>query len=119
MKIDSQYSENFETRHIGPDSQQTQLMLKAIGVESIDELIEQTIPSNIRLKSPLNLPKPKSEYEFLQDFRKLASRNKVYKTYIGNYFTSLDMVGATLTVMALDDETKPLLDLETRCTMLL
>jgi dihydroxyacetone kinase-like protein len=44
---------------------------------------------------------------------------KVYKTFIGNYFTSLEMVGATLTVMALDDETKPLLDLGTRCTMLL
>ena len=43
----------------------------------------------------------------------------VYKTYVGNYFTSLEMVGATLTVFALDAETKPLLDLETSCTMLL
>ncbi|MDR7147456.1 dihydroxyacetone kinase subunit DhaK [Rhizobium sp. BE258] len=43
----------------------------------------------------------------------------VYKTYVGNYFTSLEMVGATLTVFALDDETKPLLDLETSCTILL
>lgn len=41
----------------------------------------------------------------------------VYKTYIGNYFTSLEMVGATLTVMALDDDLKPLLDLEARCTI--
>jgi dihydroxyacetone kinase-like protein len=43
----------------------------------------------------------------------------VYKTYVGNYFTSLEMVGATLTVFALDEETKPLLDLETACTILL
>ncbi len=43
----------------------------------------------------------------------------VYKTYVGNYFTSLEMVGATLTVFALDAETKPLLDLETSCTILL
>lgn len=83
MKIDSQYTESFETRHIGPDSAQTESMLKIIGTESVNELIDQTIPSNIRLKSPLNLPRPRSEYEFLQDFRKLASRNKVYKTYVG------------------------------------
>ena len=90
MKIDSQYTENFETRHIGPDSHQTEAMLKVIGAESVSELIDQTIPANIRLKSPLNLPKPKSEYEFLQDFRKLASRNKVYKTYVGmGYYNTI------------------------------
>ena len=44
---------------------------------------------------------------------------KVYKTYIGNYFTSLEMVGATLTVLALDDELKTLLDVDVRCTTLL
>jgi phosphoenolpyruvate---glycerone phosphotransferase subunit DhaK len=43
----------------------------------------------------------------------------VYKTYVGNYFTSLEMVGATLTVFALDAETKPLLDLDVACTILL
>jgi phosphoenolpyruvate---glycerone phosphotransferase subunit DhaK len=44
---------------------------------------------------------------------------KIHKTYIGNYFTSLEMVGATLTVMALDDELKPLLDAEALCTVML
>ncbi len=44
---------------------------------------------------------------------------KVYRTYVGNYFTSLEMVGATLTVMALDDELKALLDVEARCTAVL
>jgi dihydroxyacetone kinase-like protein len=65
---------------------------------------------------------PLNELYILNDTieTEIAGRGlKVYKTYIGNYFTSLDMVGATLTVLALDDETKPLLDLETRCTMLL
>jgi glycine dehydrogenase len=90
MKIDSQYTENFESRHIGPDLPQIEAMLKTIGTESVNELIDQTIPSNIRLKAPLNLPKPKSEYEFLQDFRKLASRNKVYKTYVGmGYYNTI------------------------------
>jgi len=44
---------------------------------------------------------------------------KIYRTYVGNYFTSLEMVGATLTVMALDDELKTLLDVEARCTTVL
>lgn len=49
----------------------------------------------------------------------LARGLKIYKTYVGNYFTSLEMVGATLTVMALDDELKPLLDAEVLCTVML
>src|SRR4051812_24929125 len=65
MKIDSQYSEKFESRHIGPDSAQAEAMLKTIKAKSIDELIEQTIPNSIRLKSALNLPDAKSEFEFL------------------------------------------------------
>ncbi len=44
---------------------------------------------------------------------------RIYRTYIGNYFTSLEMVGATLTVLALDDELKALLDVEVRCTTIL
>ncbi len=76
MKIDSQYTEKFERRHIGPDAQQVQEMLEAIKATSIDELIDQTIPAGIRLKKPLNLPAAQSEYQFLQDFKKLASKNK-------------------------------------------
>ncbi len=90
MKIDSQYIEKFETRHIGPDPRQTESMLKAINAASVDELIDQTIPAGIRLTKPLNLPKAKSEYEFLQDFRKIASRNKLYATYIGmGYYNTI------------------------------
>jgi glycine dehydrogenase len=90
MKIDSQYKEQFESRHIGPDTHQTEAMLKVIKAKSVDDLIDQTVPSNIRLKKPLNLPRAKSEYEFLHDFSKIASRNKVYKTYIGTgYYNTI------------------------------
>ena len=75
MKIDSQYSEKFETRHIGPDAHQTEEMLKVVKAKSVDELIEQTVPANIRLKNPLNLPSAKSEFQFLNDFKKLASKS--------------------------------------------
>src|SRR5687768_3708899 len=90
MKIDSQYTEKFENRHIGPDAHQIEEMLKIIQVKSVAELIEQTIPSSIRLKKPLNLPEAKSEYGFLQEFGKIAARNKQYKSFIGTgYYNTI------------------------------
>jgi glycine dehydrogenase len=90
MKIDSQYTEKFESRHIGPDARQTEEMLKVIGVKSVDELIDQTIPAAIRLKNPLQLPAAKSEFEFLHEFKRIASQNKVFKTFIGTgYYNTI------------------------------
>lgn len=90
MKIDSQYAEKFESRHIGPDARQVEEMLKVTGAKSIDALIDQTIPVNIRLKKPLSLPPAKSEYLFLEDFKKIAHRNKVYKSFIGTgYYNTI------------------------------
>lgn len=90
MKIDSLYSEKFEGRHIGPDAHQTAEMLKTVKAASLDELIGQTVPANIRLKNPLQLPAAQSEYEFLKSFKALASKNKIYKTYIGQgYYNTI------------------------------
>jgi glycine dehydrogenase len=82
--------EKFETRHIGPDEEQLKDMLKVIGTSSLDELIGQTVPESIRLKNPLNLPPAKSEYTFLKEFRQLAAKNKIFKSYIGQgYFGTI------------------------------
>lgn len=90
MNINVHNTEKFEDRHNGPSSIDTQEMLEALKVDSIDELINQTIPTSIRLKEPLDLPKAKSEFEFLSDFKKLASKNKVYKSYIGmGYYNTI------------------------------
>jgi glycine dehydrogenase len=90
MKIDSQYTEKFESRHIGPDARQVQEMLKMINASSLEELIDQTIPANIRLKKEMSLPAAKSEYQFLQDFKKVASRNKVFRSFIGmGYYNTI------------------------------
>ncbi|MBP9875075.1 MAG: glycine dehydrogenase (aminomethyl-transferring), partial [Haliscomenobacter sp.] len=75
--------DQFERRHIGPDSEELTEMLASIGVESLDQLIEETVPSAIRLKRPLHLPSPLSEYEYLQELRAIAAHNKVFKSYIG------------------------------------
>src|SRR5688572_8111811 len=90
MKIDSLYSEKFESRHVGPDARQIEDMLRAINAKSVEQLIDETVPSGIRLKKPLSLPKAKSEYEFLRDFRKIASRNKIFRSYIGTgYYNTI------------------------------
>jgi glycine dehydrogenase len=83
MKINLSQTERFADRHNGSGQAGISHMLEAIGVDSLDTLIEQTIPANIRLKKALNLPAARSEYKFLQDFGKLAAKNKVYRSYIG------------------------------------
>ena len=73
----------FVNRHIGISTEEIPSMLQAIGVNSVDELIEQTIPSNIRLTEPLNLPEPMTEREFAEHISELASKNEVFTSYIG------------------------------------
>lgn len=78
MKTDA-----FALRHIGPNENELQHMLKTIGAESLDQLILETIPEDIRLKKPLNLAPAMSEYEFSNHIAELGNKNKVFKTYIG------------------------------------
>jgi len=78
MKTDA-----FALRHIGPRENDLQHMFKTIGVESIDQLIYETLPDDIRLKAPLNLEPAMTEYEYLNHIQKLGNKNKVFKSYIG------------------------------------
>lgn len=81
---------NFIHRHNGPKAGDLSKMLDTIGVKSLDELIHQTIPAAIRLEKPLNLGQGMNEYEYLEHLRKLASRNKIYRTYIGmGYYNTI------------------------------
>ncbi len=75
--------DNFVNRHIGPRESEITEMLQAVGVSSMEELIEQTIPSNIRLKEPLKLQEGLSERQYYRKILSLAAQNKVYNTYIG------------------------------------
>jgi glycine dehydrogenase len=75
--------EKFENRHNNSFEPDRRAMLDAIGVESVEELIRQTVPDAIRLARPLQLPAPKTEYQFLKDFKKLAGKNRLFKSYIG------------------------------------
>jgi len=80
----SLFAENgFQSRQIGPHDQDLQQMLKTVDVESLDDLIAQTVPASIRLKGDLNVQPPLSEFKFLQTLRTVAAKNKVVKSYLG------------------------------------
>lgn len=76
-------SEEFIGRHIGPNAYDTQHMLDAIGVDSMDELVGRTVPAGIRMDHRLRLPEALSEAEYLAMLKEISLKNKVYKTYIG------------------------------------
>tara|TARA_B110000879_G_scaffold61947_1_gene87008 strand:+ start:5772 stop:8621 length:2850 start_codon:yes stop_codon:yes gene_type:complete len=75
--------ENFKGRHIGPRGNNVLEMLEVIGADSIDSLIDETIPVQIRLKSDLDIPEGISEFEYLKHIDKVGAKNKVFRSYIG------------------------------------
>ena len=74
---------SFEDRHIGISKADLQTMLQIIGVNSLDQLIDETIPASIRNQSDLNIPEAESEYTYLEGLKKIALKNKLFKSYIG------------------------------------
>lgn len=83
MKENLKPQDIFEYRHHGKYDASTRKKLETIGVSSVDELINQTIPHSIRLKEPIKLPEPLTELAFLYEIKELASKNKIYKSLIG------------------------------------
>jgi glycine dehydrogenase len=83
MNLFEKQSSEFVSRHIGPDQTETAEMLATIGVESLDELIDKTVPSQIRLHKKTDISEPISEFEYLSELKKIANKNKIFKSYIG------------------------------------
>jgi len=73
----------FSNRHIGPDAAEKAAMLTKIGVNSIEELIDKTIPAHIRLGRELNISEAMSEQEYLNHITELGNKNKLFKSFIG------------------------------------
>ncbi|HVE34968.1 MAG TPA: aminomethyl-transferring glycine dehydrogenase [Gemmatimonadaceae bacterium] len=74
---------SFIPRHIGPTSQDVRAMLDLLGYDSLDAMIDATVPERIRLKRPLAIHAPMSEHEALSNFRSIAKRNTIYRSYLG------------------------------------
>ncbi|MBK6520979.1 MAG: aminomethyl-transferring glycine dehydrogenase [Sphingobacteriaceae bacterium] len=83
-------TDKFITRHNGPREHEVKQMLKKIGVSSVDELINQTVPANIRLKEPLKVGAAMSEFQYSKHLRALGKKNKVFRSYIGlGYYNTI------------------------------
>ncbi|HEX6589552.1 MAG TPA: aminomethyl-transferring glycine dehydrogenase [Longimicrobiales bacterium] len=76
-------SDPFIRRHIGPGESEVREMLAALGYDSIDALIDDAVPADIRFRGTLDLPAPASEMEMLHELRQIATQNRVYRSYIG------------------------------------
>ncbi|MFY9242765.1 MAG: aminomethyl-transferring glycine dehydrogenase [Polaribacter sp.] len=74
---------SFQLRHVGPNKKEQEKMLKTIKADSLEQLISETVPENIRLKNDLDLEPAMSEYEYLAHIKELSEKNKVFKSYIG------------------------------------
>ncbi|MEO1254788.1 MAG: hypothetical protein AAFY41_07885, partial [Bacteroidota bacterium] len=83
MKLNLNDRVAFESRHNGPSNQEVSNMLKTVGLSSIDELISEAIPAPILKKEALNLPPSLNEFEYLSRVYEIASKNKVFKSFIG------------------------------------
>ncbi|MBL0026535.1 MAG: aminomethyl-transferring glycine dehydrogenase [Saprospiraceae bacterium] len=81
---------NFAKRHIGISSSELASMIKTIGVSSLDQLINETVPTGIRMNKNLNLPQAIPEHQYLAMLHAIALKNKVFKSYIGQgYYSTL------------------------------
>ncbi|HMV42098.1 MAG TPA: aminomethyl-transferring glycine dehydrogenase [Leptospiraceae bacterium] len=79
-------ADTFLKRHVGSDSKEVKEMLATLGYESLDAMINTAVPANIRLKNPIQVTEAKSEYEVLQELKRIFSKNKIFKNYIGTGF---------------------------------
>ena len=74
---------SFARRHIGPNEEEVRVMLREVGFEDLDSLVEAAVPRNIRLERDLNLPEAKSEMEALTELRAISRKNKIPRSFIG------------------------------------
>ena len=77
------HPDQFPRRHIGPNAEQTKQMLSLLGRPSLDALIDEAVPKQIRLPQPLKLPDARGEHEVLGELKTIASQNQVFRSYIG------------------------------------
>ncbi|HSZ82039.1 MAG TPA: glycine dehydrogenase (aminomethyl-transferring), partial [Polyangia bacterium] len=87
MAVDLESKDRFASRHIGPDDADVAEMLAALGVSSLDALVAQTVPADIRLGTDLKLPPAVTEAEVLAELRALSEKNQIWRSYLGQGYS--------------------------------
>ena len=77
------HPDTFARRHIGPQADETAAMLQTLGHDSLDAMIDALVPADIRLTAPLDIPPALSEFDALRQLKAIASKNQVFKSYLG------------------------------------
>jgi glycine dehydrogenase len=93
---DFRQTDEFHRRHIGPSDADVSAMVAALGLDSVETLIDQTVPSAIRLGRELDLPEARSEHGMLAEFREIAGRNRMLKSYLGMGYSDTITPGVIL-----------------------
>ncbi len=93
MSLNINFEDRFQDRHIAPNPTAASEMLETVGAASLDQLIDQTVPQKIRLKHPLDLPPALTETAYLAKLKETASKNKVFKSYIGQGYYDVTLPG--------------------------
>src|SRR5690606_2314456 len=96
MKGLSKPLHSFADRQNGPEATEIEQMLKTIGLNSVDELINKTVPPSIRLKKPINTGNPVAEHELLANLKAISKQNEVFKSYIGMGYYNTHTPGVIL-----------------------
>ena len=89
-------SDKFVNRQIGPREQELPVMLETIGVDSIDQLIEKTVPKSIMLEKPLRLPEAMSEFEYLNHIKSIGQKNKMFRSFIGQGYYGVALLSVII-----------------------
>jgi glycine dehydrogenase len=89
-------SDKFVNRHNGPRDEEIPQMLKVIGVDSLDQLIEKTVPSSIMLEKSLRLPEAMSEFEYLNHIRSIGQKNKMFRSFIGQGYYGVALLSVII-----------------------
>jgi glycine dehydrogenase len=91
-----EFLDTFARRHLGSSTRDLETMLQAVKAPSLDALIDETVPKNIRLKKPLALPPAKGEFELLAELKAIASKNQVFRSFIGAGYSDTITPGVIL-----------------------
>ncbi|GIV60599.1 MAG: glycine dehydrogenase (decarboxylating) [Rhodothermaceae bacterium] len=83
MAIDLNFTDRFLHRHLGPSDEEIRQMLDALGLPSLDALVHEAVPEPVRTRRPLDLPPARTEHELLDDLRRIAAKNQVWRSFIG------------------------------------
>ena len=89
-------SDKFVNRHNGPREDDLPQMLKIIGVDSLDQLIEKTVPASIILEKPLRLPEAMSEFEYLNRIKSIGQKNKMFRSFIGQGYYGVALLSVII-----------------------